>query len=618
MDGKLLLCPKHGSLDLKLDNRIYALYSASTECGNSCELKRVGEAEALEATGLSEKQLLKTILKYFSNADPNRLPSMAWEIKLMCEERLGWSPDKEDDLPSFEEAMVTDPQAAVDILFGQAVRAVPKVVEQRIPPDGLWDSPPVQAGEGELKELILDELRSYSSRDTFVSFIIRANRGDDFAQVMVFLGDTFAPIRLWRTRDSFFACGGPDFGSNRPVKADSPEQEEPGPAEDASASMEEHLRDILAMEKGASGPSGQSGEDSSGEPLDEGVPHFEVGLPAGDGLCSDNACPCDEERIPRGEGYLYIPQSLVDFRCDALSHDELKAKIMRMRQEGMAQGSFVLVDPSVYNPVLMCRLGAELRGLDMEVAARDAKTAWDTGWAPLRVTPLAGAKPAQPLGEEQKPAPAKPRVTDQLAEEPYKAAETPSSTAAAKTKGGISPKTLVLGAIGVVIVLLLIYMIISSTSRPSGVEQVKTKAAAAPLALKKPLDFSMVAGIKRGDSVNDVIALYGEPGAKTKGALYYWKQGLSFHFDLEGKINKTGLKAMKRREAMPSNAASDQKLKIPGSTKQDIIKVLGKPRINGEALTVYEFHKGGSSEVRMFLFYDDDLRCNSLEIQWLH
>ena len=48
--------------------------------------------------------------------------------------------------------------------------------------------------------------------------------------------------------------------------------------------------------------------------------YFEVKLPDGDGACSDNSCPCPNTRLPRGTGYLYIDQALVDFRRDA-RHD---------------------------------------------------------------------------------------------------------------------------------------------------------------------------------------------------------------------------------------------------------------------------------------------------------
>jgi len=45
--------------------------------------------------------------------------------------------------------------------------------------------------------------------------------------------------------------------------------------------------------------------------------------------------------------------------------------------------------PGTSSPILMCEQGAKLRGLDLEVAAADAKYWWETGLVPLRVTPIA-------------------------------------------------------------------------------------------------------------------------------------------------------------------------------------------------------------------------------------
>ncbi|MHA1248077.1 MAG: hypothetical protein ACTSPE_12175 [Candidatus Thorarchaeota archaeon] len=108
--------------------------------------------------------------------------------------------------------------------------------------------------------------------------------------------------------------------------------------------------------------------------------YVKVKRPPGDGLCSDNQCPCDEVVIPRGEGYLYIPESFVEFRKRFQSELEYRAHMMRMGFAGVAiMGG---------GPILMCRQGAELRGLDLEVAAQDAKYWWETGLVPLRPTPL--------------------------------------------------------------------------------------------------------------------------------------------------------------------------------------------------------------------------------------
>ena len=119
--------------------------------------------------------------------------------------------------------------------------------------------------------------------------------------------------------------------------------------------------------------------------------YFELKVPEGNGRCSDDECPCAEPGtlIPRGTGYLYISQEVVDFRRDAHSIQETQRKVERMQQR---LGVFIVAGAGVFAPILVCERGAKLRGLDLEVAAADAKYWWKTGLAPLRATPLAGTE----------------------------------------------------------------------------------------------------------------------------------------------------------------------------------------------------------------------------------
>jgi len=113
--------------------------------------------------------------------------------------------------------------------------------------------------------------------------------------------------------------------------------------------------------------------------------YFECDVPSGDGLCSDNWCPCSKTVIPRGTGYLYIDQSLVDFRS--------QYRTMKSVGEAMGRG---VVGPQIdmpiglfrWGPILVCRRGAKLRNIDLKIAAADAKYWWKTGEVPLRATPL--------------------------------------------------------------------------------------------------------------------------------------------------------------------------------------------------------------------------------------
>lgn len=97
-------------------------------------------------------------------------------------------------------------------------------------------------------------------------------------------------------------------------------------------------------------------------------------IPKTEGRCSDRQCPCPETRIPRGSGYLYISPEAVGF---------MKGK---MAGAGAGAGGLVVIGSM---PILTCEQGARLRGIDMEVAAEDARRWWETGRVPLRPTPMA-------------------------------------------------------------------------------------------------------------------------------------------------------------------------------------------------------------------------------------
>ena len=105
-------------------------------------------------------------------------------------------------------------------------------------------------------------------------------------------------------------------------------------------------------------------------------------------VCSDDGCPCGPVSIPYGGGYLYISQSAVDFRKDARSDAELKVKgaayIKSLQQGGKTA---VVLDPTIYKAILICEEAAKRRRLNLQVAAADAKYAWETAQAPLRPTP---------------------------------------------------------------------------------------------------------------------------------------------------------------------------------------------------------------------------------------
>lgn len=115
-------------------------------------------------------------------------------------------------------------------------------------------------------------------------------------------------------------------------------------------------------------------------------------------LCSDDTCPCGYPgaTIPRGQGYIYISQEVADFRQDCLTEAEAKLKIDRLSSR---MGATIFAGSGVFAPILMCEQGARQRGLDLEIAAADARAWWQTGKVPLRPTPLAGARPSSTAAE---------------------------------------------------------------------------------------------------------------------------------------------------------------------------------------------------------------------------
>ena len=136
-------------------------------------------------------------------------------------------------------------------------------------------------------------------------------------------------------------------------------------------------------------------EDRSVESI-EPLEYFECDRPSGDGLCSDNNCPCPQVVIPRGTGYLYIEQSLVDFRRQyptlESAREAMRRKIERTRSTSGFRGMMTFYR---LGPIFVCEQGAKLRNLDLAVAAADAKHWWETGKVPLRATPLAGTEEAR-------------------------------------------------------------------------------------------------------------------------------------------------------------------------------------------------------------------------------
>jgi hypothetical protein len=104
------------------------------------------------------------------------------------------------------------------------------------------------------------------------------------------------------------------------------------------------------------------------------------------GHCSEAGCSCANAVIPKGTGYLYISQKVVDFRKDCPTP---KALLYKLNQRQAELGCFetVALDNGAIYPRLLCRQAAIRHQLSLEAAAQDAAKWWDTGEVPLRSTP---------------------------------------------------------------------------------------------------------------------------------------------------------------------------------------------------------------------------------------
>jgi hypothetical protein len=110
--------------------------------------------------------------------------------------------------------------------------------------------------------------------------------------------------------------------------------------------------------------------------------------------CSDDQCPCDGTKIDVGEGYLIVTRECCDFRKDCLTDEARDAKLQRLAE---SSGRHLIVGGGFAGPILACVVGARKRGINLSVAAKDAKLWWETGRVPLRPTPKAGQPEEEPF-----------------------------------------------------------------------------------------------------------------------------------------------------------------------------------------------------------------------------
>ena len=145
--------------------------------------------------------------------------------------------------------------------------------------------------------------------------------------------------------------------------------------------------------------------------------YIECEVPQSEGYCTDNECPCAPAQLARGEGYLLITPEIVEFRRSALT----RAQLQDVLAPRLKAGEYI--SSTAYEPMLICEQAARTRGLDMEVAAEDARKWWESGRAPLRATPTAGENASSAT---ESPAARKPAPEESAAQQPPEPAPAPA------------------------------------------------------------------------------------------------------------------------------------------------------------------------------------------------
>ncbi len=136
----------------------------------------------------------------------------------------------------------------------------------------------------------------------------------------------------------------------------------------------------------------------SGQPASN-LKYFELKTPFGDGHCMDGGCPCSGASIPQGQGFLWVTPECAEFRSRtpdirAAAKEKIKGLLAEGRMTGtedlqrkMDEIMANLLCPGVGVPLLVCERAARRWGLNLEVAAEDARRWWNNERVPARATP---------------------------------------------------------------------------------------------------------------------------------------------------------------------------------------------------------------------------------------
>ncbi len=210
------------------------------------------------------------------------------------------------------------------------------------------------------------------------------NRLEKIGEALINLRDPEVNINAVEilTKKALWACEcekNPNMFINLIKKCDTPK------AHEAIDKIESKYQAIQAQKEQLNRKQEQYDEELKKAYSSGSVRFFECDVPGGDGLCSDNSCPCPEVRIARGTGYLFIEEELVEFRKRYQSISSARAAMQQSANPLQSSRASIFYR---LGPILVCEQGAKLRNLDLNVASADARYWWETGKVPLRATPL--------------------------------------------------------------------------------------------------------------------------------------------------------------------------------------------------------------------------------------
>ncbi len=215
--GKLEICLAHKVLSIKSGNVEITIEGDWRKCNDSCKYRHVDETKALKIMGWTGDEIWTRLYPNLLNQNPNTLPE--WERKILtdCENRLGVKTEKQE-LEYFEKVTTKDSREATRILFEHALAAVPAITPQKA--KLYYESVKRTFGSKVLVEgprdkmqkvVLMNLMRLTVSTGGFTHFSIDAIAGDECAQVNANYPRVFTPVRVWKSKDRFFACGDPDF-----------------------------------------------------------------------------------------------------------------------------------------------------------------------------------------------------------------------------------------------------------------------------------------------------------------------------------------------------------------------------------------------------------------------